>query len=268
MKKKISQQLFNLLFFLTVTGLLVFLNGRGCLETPKNLTMSALRPFQKSAQDFSGWINYRLDTINSIGSLKEETVHLKEENQKLLAENVKLKEVQRENDFLRKQMNIPLSKKLNLRLAGVISRDPENFGNYIIINAGKKQGVEEKQAVIVAGGILIGQITEVFDNSSKAMLLTDSQSSVSVITQQTRIVGIAKGKYGVGVLMEMVSQNEKIESGEIVITSGIGGKIPPGLVVGKVKNVEESDSEIFKKIVLEQLADFRKIEKVFVILDY
>ena len=206
-------------------------------------------------------------THKELNKIKENNLKLKKEKEKLLAENTKLKEIQRENDFLRRQLEIPLAKKPDLILADVIGREPESFNSYITINAGKKQGVKEKQAVITAGGVLAGQIAEVFDNSSKVMLLTDSRSSINAISQQTRTAGIVRGKYGVGVSMEMVSQNEKITVGEAVITSGINGKIPKGLIIGKVKNIEESDSEIFKKIILETLADFRKMEKVFVVAE-
>jgi len=267
MKRTIRRQLFSLFFFLAAVGLLVFLGGQNYLETPKNLTASFFRPFQKVAQKFSNRINYYFDTVGSIGVLKEDNLKLKKEKEKLLAENTKLKEIQRENDFLRRQLEIPLAKKPDLILADVIGREPESFNSYITINAGKKQGVKEKQAVITAGGVLAGQIAEVFDNSSKVMLLTDSRSSINAISQQTRTAGIVRGKYGVGVSMEMVSQNERITVGEAVITSGINGKIPKGLIIGKVKNIEESDSEIFKKIILETLADFRKMEKVFVVAE-
>ncbi len=267
MKKLIHRQLFSLFFFLTAIGLLVFLNGQNYLEAPKNLTASFFQPFQKIAQGFSNRINYYFDIAGSIGALKEDNLKFKEENEKLLAENSKLKEVRRENDFLRKQLEIPQSKNLDLALADVIGREPENFGSYIIISAGKKQGIRKKQAVITAGGILIGQISETFDNFSKVVLLTDSRSSVNATTQQTRTIGSVKGKYGISVLMEMVSQDEKIEVGEIVITSGAGEEVPKGLVIGKVKSVEESNSEIFKKIILETPVDFRKIERVFVVTE-
>ena len=265
MKKIISRQLFSLLFFLAAVGLLVFLNGQNYLKMPKNLAVSFFQPFQKVSQRFSNQINYYFGTVISIGVLKENNLKLKEENEKLLAENSKLKEVRKENDFLRKQLEIPLAKKSDLILADVIGREPESFGSCITVSAGKKQGIKEKQVIIAAGGILAGQVIEVFDNSSKVMLLTDSRSYVNAISQQTRTVGAVRGKYGVGISMEMVSQNEKIAIGETVITSGIGGEIPKGLIIGKVKSVEESDSEIFKKIILETPVDFRKMERVFVV---
>ncbi len=267
MRKTIRRQLFYLFFFLAAVGLLVFLNGQNYLGMPKNLAASFFQPFQKVSQKFSNQINYYFDTVSSIGALKEDNLKLKKEKEELLAENIKLKEVQRENDFLRKQLEIPLAENPDLILADVIGREPESFGGYITIGAGKKQGVKEKQAVIAAGGVLVGQITKTFDNSSKVALLTDSRSSINAIAQQTRTSGVVKGKYGVGVSMEMVSQNEKIAVGETVITSGINGEIPKGLIVGKVKSVEESDSEIFKKIILEMPVDFRKIERVFVVAE-
>ena len=266
MRKTIRRQLLSLFFFLAAVGLLVFLNGQNYLKAPKNLAVSFFQPFQKITQGFSNQVNYYFDAVSSIGALKEDKLKLKQENEKLLAENVKLKEVQRENDFLRKQLEIPSAGKMNLILADVIGREPESFGGCVAIAAGKKQGVKEKQAVITAGGILVGRITEVFGDSSKAALLTDSQSSINAVSLQTRTAGVAKGKYGVSVSMEMVSQDEKIAIGETVITS-CGGEIPKGLIIGKVKSVEESDSEIFKKIILEPPVDFRKIERVFVVLE-
>ena len=266
MRKTSYYQLSYLVFFLAVTGLLIFLNGHNYLKTPKNLAMSGLRPFQKSAQGFSNRINYYFNIVSSTGALGENNIKLKNENKKLLAENTKLKEVKRENDFLKKQLSVSSDENLDLVLADVIGREPESLGNYITISVGMEEGIEKEQAVIDAGGILIGRISEAFKNSSKVILVTDPQSSIDAFAQQTRTKGVAKGKFGTSVLMEMVSQNEKIEIGETVITAGIGEKMPKGLVIGKVKSVEESDSDVFKKVVLELSTDFRKIERVFVVV--
>ncbi len=273
MKKEISSKIASLIFLLVVSVLLIFLNSFGYLDRVKNAVFYVTAPIQKVSQTFSIDIDGFFYTIKNIDKFKKENVVLKNENLRLIYEVSGLKEIERENKVLRRQLDFSENMCLNgscfqWEIGRIIGKDPNNYGKYIIIDLGAKNGIKENQAVMVSGGILIGKVIEVFDNFSKVMLITSSDSSINSITQTTRANGIVKGKYATGVKLEMINQNEELITGDLIITSGLESGIPKGLIIGKISNVEESANEVFKAADLDLFVNFNRIEEVFIIENY
>ena len=273
MKKEISSKIASFIFLLVVSALLIFLNSFGYLNRVKNGIFYITIPGQGIFQKYSNSVEDFFHTIKNIDKFKQENAALKNENLKLIYGVSETKETQRENGVLKKQLGFSDDLCSNglcfqWKMGKVIGRDPNNYGKYIIINLGVKDGVKEKQAVTVSGGILIGKIVEVFDNSSKVMLITSSDSSINSITQTTRANGVVKGKYATEVKLEMINQNEELITGDLIITSGLENGIPKGLIIGKISNIEESANEVFKTANLDLFVNFNRIEEVFIIENY
>lgn len=269
MVKGFRKKMSTLIFLLVVSVLLIFLAGAGYLQKPNGAIAFLYSPiaglFHSYSVDMYGFI----DTIKSIDKFKAENGEIKKENYELRQKVSVMDEMQRENEILRKQLDF--SDKLctsgtclNWMMANVIAKNPNNFEKYVIINIGSKSGLRENQAVVYSGGILIGKITEVYNNSAKVLLLSSSNSSVNVITQQSRSNGVVKGQFSTGVRLEMINQNEPLESGELLITSGLEDGVPKGLLVGKASRIEESANKIFKEADVDLFVDFNKIEEVFI----
>jgi rod shape-determining protein MreC len=121
--------------------------------------------------------------------------------------------------------------------------------------------------VISARG-LVGQISEVNLRSAKAMLITDLASSVNAISQETRATGIVQGDLSGALLMRFIQQNEKIEKGNIILTSGLGGRFPKRLVIGQVQAIKARDVDMFQTVELRPSVDFNTLEVVQVILNF
>lgn len=273
MKKEISSKIVSLIFLLVVSVLLIFLNSFGYLNRVKNATLYVMVPMQRISQTFSIDIDDFFYTIKNIDKFKKESVVLKNENLKLIYEVSELKEIERENEVLRRQLDFSEDMCLNgscfqWEIGKIIGKDPSNYGKYVVIDLGARNGMKENQAVVVSGGILVGKIVEVFDNFSKVMLITSSDSSINSITQTTRANGIVKGKYATGIKLEMINQNEELITGDLIITSGLENGIPKGLIIGKISNVEESANEVFKAASLDLFVNFNRIEEVFIIENY
>lgn len=270
MTKNLNSKIAVFVFLLVVSVLLIFFSNAGYLNGAKGFTVYTINPAQKIFQMPANKINDLFYTLRNINNFKEKNLDLQEKNRSLIYENSLLKEAQRENEILRKQLrfsNYICSNEecLDWKMGQVIGRNSDNYGEYLTIDLGKRQGVKEKLAVTISGGILIGKITEVFDNSSRVMLITNPKSVVNSITKTTRANGIIKGSYATGVRLEMINQNERIFENDIVITSGLEEEIPKGLIIGKIYKIEESANEIFKQASVNLFADFGYIEKVFVV---
>lgn len=269
MTRDFNSKIALFVFLLVVSALLIFFDNAGHLNGVKGFVVYTVNPAQKIFQMPSNKINDILYTIKNINKFKEENLDLREKNLNLIYENSLLKETQRENETLREQLqfsnDICLSEEcINWKMGQVIGRNSDNYGKYLIIDLGRKQKMKENLAVTISGGTLIGKISEVFDNSSRVMLITNPESVVNSITKTTRANGIVKGSYATGVKLEMINQNERIFKDDIVITSGLEEEIPKGLIIGKIYKIEESANKIFKQANVDLFADFSHIEEIFV----
>ena len=269
MNKDFNSKIVMFVFLLVVSALLIFFSNAGYLNGAKGFVVYTINPAQKIFQMPSNKINSLFYTIRNVNSFKEKNLDLQEKNLDLIYENSLLKETQRENEILREQLQFSNEICLNeecidWKIGQVIGRNSDNYGEYLVIDLGKKQGMKENLAVTISGGTLIGKITEVFDNSSRVMLITNPESVVNSITKTTRANGVIKGSYATGVKLEMINQNERIFEDDIVITSGLEKEIPKGLIIGKIYKIEESANEIFKQATIDLFADFGYIEKIFI----
>lgn len=269
MTRNFNSKIVMFVFLLVVSTLLIFFNNAGYLNGIKGFVVYTINPAQKMFQAPSNKINGFFYTIKNINKFKEKNLDLQEKNLDLIYENSLLKETQRENEILREQLQfsneICLNEKcIDWKMGQVIGRNSDNYGEYLIIDLGEKQGIIKNLAVTISGGTLIGKITEVFDNSSRVMLITNPESAINSITKTTRANGVIKGSYATGVKLEMINQNERIFEDDIVITSGLEKEIPKGLIIGKIYKIEESANEIFKQANIDLFANFGYIEKIFV----
>lgn len=257
------------LFIMVVCVLLVFLARAKYLEKPNGALAFLYIPVATAFKGYADRINYLIDTVKNIDKFKNENSAIKKENYELAQKASKFYEVERENQVLRKQLDF--SEKscvsgscLEWEMGRVVSLSPTNYEKYIIIDVGSKDGVYQNQAAVYAGGILVGKVSEVYEHTSKVSLLTSSSSTINVITQKSRSNGVVKGRYSTGVRLEMINQNEELEQGELIVTSGLENGIPKGLLVGKTSTIEESANRIFKEADVDLFVDFNKIEEVFI----
>lgn len=266
MAKRNLQKFYLLAGVATAILLLIFLNLMGWLDLPKSFFYRAgslvLKPFNVAATKTIDFFK----TVSSIKDLVRESDRLEKENQELILKLSSFYDLVHENDLLRKQLQISPTLKSRMVMADVVGFDHGNLGQYFFINKGKKDGAAPDQAVIFSGGFLVGEIEEVSDSQSKVRLATDSKSSVPCLTQETRVSGMAKGDYGVGLVMEIIPPEKEIKPNELIITSGLDGHLPKGLIIGQAELVISNESEVFQRIKVKPSINYNELEKVFIVL--
>ncbi len=250
---------------LLIIAALILFNNQGWLNPIKNVLYSIITP----GEEFSYRVSFQADRffsfIGSINDLEDQNVQLKDENQRLLGELVQLKEVVRENELLRQQIGAAEPQPRDLILANVIGQDSSGFRRYFLINKGSKHGLKEKSVVIAAGDLLVGQVTEVNESFSKVQSIIDSNSRVNALIQESSVTGLVRGEQGKDLVIDLLPQGEVIEQGQSVISSGLAGFLPNGLLIGQIEQVISSDVQISQMAKLKPAVDFDKLEKVFVI---
>ncbi|MCP4664828.1 MAG: rod shape-determining protein MreC [Deltaproteobacteria bacterium] len=150
--------------------------------------------------------------------------------------------------------------------AQVIGRDPTGWFKSVIIDKGKRAGLELSMPVVDARGV-VGRIVSLSPNFSKVLLIIDQNSAVDCLVQRSRDRAMAKGLGTGKCKLDYVLKSTDVVMGDIAVTSGLGGVFPKGLYVGQVRRVNTSSEGLFKDIEIEPFADFSKLEEVLVILE-
>ncbi len=180
-------------------------------------------------------------------------------------ENTKLREVEQENKTLRNQLGLKEQlKDLEFTAADIIGRGPSNISNILLINKGSRDGLQAGMPV-VSSNMLLGRLSEINSNYSKVLLLTDPSSVVNILVEESRATGVLKGEVGFNLKIESVSQDAPLLKGQRIITSGLGGTLPKGLIIGEVEEIISPKSDIFQSARIKPAADFNHLEMVFVI---
>jgi rod shape-determining protein MreC len=208
------------------------------------------------------------ETVQHAGALADENRQYREEVNRLEASLVRMRELELENRDLRQMLGLrEVAPVGTLLSANVIARDPVVLLNSITIDRGSDDGVAVNQAVITHRG-LVGRVVEVHPRAAKVLLVTDVNSAVSARVQNpdSRATGTARGIGDGRLLLQYVPRADKLRTGDIAITTGIGGVFPAGLVIGNVVQVRQRDVEVFQEALVEPAVDVRNLERLYVLL--
>ncbi len=253
------------LFFLTVIFILavVFLNSANYLQPIKNIFYYFLRYPQNLIAEIGFKTGRFFGFVLEIKNLHQDKIILTSENNLLISQLSALKEINYENELLRKILNLPLVRKYSLVDAEIIGRDPYN-PDFVLINRGSESGLNSGAGVIDASGFLFGELVEVNNHNSKVRMITDISSSVTSLDQDSRAAGIVRGNLAEGLMFDLVPQDKTVSVNDIIISSE--SESISDLPIARVVSVERYPEKPFLKIKLSPLADLKNTEKVFVII--
>lgn len=245
-------------------AIFIFLYNAGGLKSIKNYSYELFKYPQSYAAKAAFFLNDAVFYVYRIKDAIKENSRLLEENSGLNAEISKLKEVKRENDLLRAVLNLPVVRDHSVVDAAVIGKDPYFFSNIITVDRGTDSRISVGADVMDSSGFFIGKVIKADSSVSQIRTILDSASAVSAIDQETRVQGIIKNDLSDGLIFDMVSQTEKVDAGDTVIVFLSGNDLT--LPIAKVVSVEKFPNKPFQEIKLSPLADFKNMEKVFVII--
>jgi len=206
------------------------------------------------------------ETISEIKRLKSENEKLKLKNQELLSQVANLSEVKRENEILREALNLGLEKEFKISLAQITSKDISQ--DFILINKGSRDGIEENMPVITSQKILVGKIYKVYKNYSGVMLLTNKENSFGGKIVGKETLGEVSGEGNLKIIFDLIPQEKEISEGDVVETTVLGRVFPEGLLVGKIGKIQKSDVQSYYQAEVSPFFDLDKLETVFIILDF
>jgi len=270
---------------LFVLGLLFLVfHESGYLAPIESVLHYVLDPLQRALSDVVETTGGLFQTVRETRELRAQVEELQAEVDALTVENVRLREYEAEAQQLRSLLNFtseyPVSafvgadvvdqEACNTYPCGeVMATEPNPYLRYITINVGTQQGVAVEMPVVSGGAGLVGRVAQVAPRTAKVQLLTDADSAVAALLQSSRATGLVRGQPDGTLRMEYIPQEETVQVGDIVLTSGLGTEsgslMPKGLVVGQVTEVLQADYELFQAAIVRPAVDFSRLEIALVI---
>lgn len=185
------------------------------------------------------------ETLAFRGQLQDDNRQKRQDLEIAIARIHRLNAVADENVRLRQLLGGTRGYSLKVRLVGIVDIDLDPFRQRLVLDAGSDSGVEVGQALIDSGGVL-GQVVEVSKNRATALLVTDPDHAVPVQIARSGLRTIA---YGTGrsdrLILPNVPQSADIRDGDLLITSGIGGRFPAGFPVAVVTGLRADKLRLF-----------------------
>jgi rod shape-determining protein MreC len=257
----------SLILALVVCLVAIFINWRfpQVVQPVRNVFKSAYFPIYQLANYpvVSGdWLRLQLQSEQD---LRRENTALRAELLQARVRLQKFSELSAENTRLRGLMNTPLIVDGQVLIAEIVGVDANPLVHVLVINKGSNDHLVEGQTVLDDKGIM-GQITSVYPNSARVMLLSDKESSMSVRIERTGMRAIVSGKGDYGELdMDYVPSSADVKIGDHVYSSGLGERYPAGYLVGSVKAIQRHHSGEFAQIVVQPAAQLASGHNVVVL---
>lgn len=205
---------------------------------------------------FNGLFNFR--------KIFKENIELKNENEKLNEEIIKLTSYEDENERLKKILELYNLENDNKSLVcEVIGHSPENWYETVLINKGTSDGIENEMYAFNSIG-LIGKVERTTLFSAHLKLITNSNVSVPACISKTGYQGIVTGSGDNKLIMKYVDNQAQIKEGDIVVSSGMGEIYPKGLLIGKISKFIESSNTMYKVIEVNPSFDINMLQFVIV----
>ena len=203
-------------------------------------------------------------------TLQEENSRLKKELDSLRSAEYRLKQLEAENTELLAMAGYRKQKdELMLLPARVIGVSLGDLHEFFFLDKGSADGVLSGMVVTTSEG-MAGVVDQVYRHYSRFMLISASRSriGIKVLRKESRAVGVLTGKGPNRSLLqgEYFGRDDDVQTGDILVTSGIGGKYPAGLFVGTVRGVEADVTGLQKLVQIEPAADLSRPDRVFVVI--
>jgi rod shape-determining protein MreC len=236
----------------------------GPLHATRRAVLTVTEPFAVAGnviasplRALGNWVSGSAESQSDYNELKKQNLDLK---QRLAA----LTEAKLQNDRIQALVSFASTQGLKSVGANVIGRPTDAWDGSITIDRGSSAGVRVGDPVVAAGGLL-GQVVVVGVWDAKVRLITAQDSGVSVLVQRTRAEGIVQGSVDRSLSLDFVAKTSVPVRGDVLVTSGLGGVYPKGIVVGEVTDVSSQQADVFPQVAVASRVALDSVEEVLVL---
>lgn len=235
------------------------------LETLRSGLSNLIYPLRYTINIPAEFVNWVDDSISSHNELLKENEALKKEQLLFQVRMQKMNTLELENQRLRKLLGTPRKTSERVLIAEIFSVDQDPYKRLITINKDHNDGAYIGQAIIDANGIM-GQIIHVEAHTSTVMLISDANHAVPIQINRTGLRGTVFGTGDSSILeLRFIPHNADIKVGDVVTSSGLGGRFPPNYPVGSISKIERPAGETFASIEITPAAKLDQSREVLML---
>ncbi|MCW9013080.1 MAG: rod shape-determining protein MreC [Gammaproteobacteria bacterium] len=236
------------------------------LESARSLIESVvIYPLRYAINLPAQFISWGDESLSSHQFLLAENKQLKEQSLRAQVSLQKLSILEKENERLRKMLSAQPKVGEEVLVAELLSIDLDPYKQQVIINKGDQKNVYLGQPIIDAWGVM-GQIIHTGKYSATAMLISDPSHAIPV---QVNRNGLRSTAFGTGhphkLELRYIPHNAEIEVGDLMVTSGLGGRFPPNYPVGRIIEIDRPAGETFARVIAEPVAHLDRSREVLLV---
>ena len=234
------------------------------LELARQGVATALYPLQRAAYVPVDLYEQLGDYLSSLAAVQRENVQLKRKELESANWLLRQQHLELENQRLRELLDMKARQPVSGTIAEILytARDP--FSRRVIVDKGGQHGIAAGQAVVDEAGVL-GQVTRVYPLQSEVTLVTDKNQAVPVKIVRNGLRTALFGASGGQLELRFLAANADVQSGDLLVTSGLDGVYLPGLPVAKVLRVERDAAYSFARILCEPAAGVERHGQVLIL---
>jgi len=234
------------------------------LELARQGVATVLYPLQRAAYVPVDLYEQLGDYLSSLAAVQRENVQLKRKELESANWLLRQQHLELENQRLRELLDMKARQPVSGTIAEILytARDP--FSRRVIVDKGGQHGIAAGQAVVDEAGVL-GQVTRVYPLQSEVTLVTDKNQAVPVKIVRNGLRTVLFGASGGQLELRFLAANADVQSGDLLVTSGLDGVYLPGLPVAKVLRVERDAAYSFARILCEPAAGVERHGQVLIL---
>jgi rod shape-determining protein MreC len=255
---------FALLAVVSLTLLTWKVKNRLPVALFENTVLSITRPLQQAATWTTRSVRDVWGNYVSLVNVQRDNQRLREEIKWLRQENHRYLEAYLQYQRLQRLLNVREQTPLDVVAAEVVGRNSNSWTEIIYINRGTRNKVAKGFPVVTHDG-LVGQVIHAAPALSQVMLLTDFRSGVDALVQRTRASGVVAGRGRDLAELKFLPVGADLQPGDRLISSGMGGVFPKGLIIGAVKDVQRNGRQS-RQVEIQPSVDFSHLEEVLVLV--
>ena len=223
-----------------------------------------LRPLQVGFQTVTGWIQDIQESYITLEGYKAEIERLRQKVTELEKARNRLLEEEATNRRLRQLLEFRAQLPAGGVSASIIAASASPWFKSCLLDKGSTDGIRKGMAVVTPLGVL-GRVIELAPRTAKVLLIIDPNSAVDVVVQRTRARGIVSGSLENGPILKYVKHSEDIQIGDRLVTSGLDGIFPKGMMVATVTAVRKQTLGLFQQVNVLPAVTLERTEQVLVV---
>lgn len=257
---------YTLIFFLLLSLLIMTFYGRGLDQRAiiDRVILEMLAPTHMLTTSIVHWVRDTWDGYIFLVGVQQENKLIKQKVAELEAINNYFLEIEKENQRLKALLEFRKTLPNVIISAQIIGKDATSWFRSILLNKGENDGVMVNQPVVTHQG-LVGKVVRTTPSTAQVELITDKNSRVAALIQKNRAESILCGQSSPVCVLEYLSRDIDIQAGDCVISSGMGGIFPKGLMLGVISKVGKKSYGLFQYAEVTPLVPFSMLEEVLIL---